>query len=137
MQPDAPTVRYILGLFEPTPPPLEEAERLGAMVGSWPEMLAHLLLRRGALRTYPEIAASIRQRAAGCGNPATPRPPGADMQRLERTEAALEAALATALQAEKERVKIADKVNAAWRDYLAERPAAGFDLHLRIATEDG
>jgi hypothetical protein len=37
------------------------------------------------------------------------------------------------LQAERERVALAGKVSAAWRDHVAERAPAGFDLHLRIA----
>lgn len=134
MQLDATTLRHILGLFEPVPPTPQEAARLAALIGSWPELLPHLLLRRDTLRTCPEIAAAIRQRAeAYRGGPATPRPPGPDLQRQARTEAALEAALAAMLRAEKERAELADRVSIAWRDQVAEHPPEGFDLHLRIA----
>ena len=45
---DAVATRDVIALFEPAPS-LKEAERLAALVGSWEELLAHLLLRRGSL----------------------------------------------------------------------------------------
>lgn len=130
-------VRHLLTMFEPGPVSAGEAARLASLVGSWHEMLAHLLLRRGTLEAYPDLATEIRAQAeAYRGGPVTRRPPGGgDMIRLARTESALEEALSALLAAERERIEVADRVSAAWREHVAERPASGFDLPLRIATE--
>jgi len=129
-------VRHLLAMFEAGPVPAEEAARLAGLVGSWHEMLAHLLLRRGSFEAYPDLAAAIRAQAEPYrGGPATRRPPGGDMRRLAQTEAMLEEALAALLATERERLEIADRVSTAWRDHVAERPATGFDLNLRVAPE--
>jgi hypothetical protein len=131
-------VRHVLAMFEPGPVPAEEAARLSALVGSWEEMLAHLLLRRGTLAAYPELDAAIRARAESYrGGPATRRPPGGDMRRLAETEEALEEALAALLAAERERRELADRALEAWRAHVAERPAGRCDVRLRIGVGVG
>jgi hypothetical protein len=131
---EAATARAAIGLFEATPS-AGEAERLAALTGSWSELLAHLLLRRSSLP--PDIDAAIRAAAGAHGGAASPRPHGPDARRLRETDAALDAAMAGLMQAEASARAAADAVTAALGAHAAERPVAGFDLHLRIAVQGG
>ncbi|MBR0670929.1 hypothetical protein [Neoroseomonas soli] len=126
------SARAALALFEATPT-AREAERVAALTGSWTELLAHLLLRRSSLP--PDIAAAIRAAAGTRGGAASPRPRGPDARRLRETDAALDAAMAALMQAEAAARAAADAATAALGAHAAERPVAGFDLHLRIASE--
>jgi hypothetical protein len=127
---DAAGARAAVELFEAAPA-AGEAERLAALTGSWPELLAHLLLRRSSLP--PDIAAAIRAAASAHGSAASPRPHGPDARRLRETHEALDAAMAALMQAEAGARAAADAVTAALGAHAAERPVAGCDLHLRIA----
>jgi hypothetical protein len=132
------SVRHVLAMLEPGPALNAEAARLAALTGSWPELLAHLLLRRGSLDACPEIAEAIRAQAASYGGgPASPRAEGRDLMQMERTATELEDALAAILaaEAEAERLALADRASAAWRAHTGARPGTAFDLHLRMATE--
>ena len=66
---DPRTARDTLALFEGSATP-EEGARLAALLGSWEEMLAHLLLRRGSLP--PDIAAAIHAAHASGGSRSQP-----------------------------------------------------------------
>ncbi|MBW6398580.1 hypothetical protein KPL78_12015 [Roseomonas sp. HJA6] len=129
---DAEAVREALDIFEGPQP---SAERLVALVGSWDELLAHLLLVRGAL---PEdVDAAIRAATQGRRGAASPRPPGPDARRLRETEEALAAAMTALTAAEAAARAAADAASAALGAYVAERPVASFDLHLRIGPGGG
>jgi hypothetical protein len=127
---EAGTVRDTIALFEPAPAP-RDAARLAALVGSWEELLAHLLLRRDSLT--PDIAAAIRLAAKARGDAATPRPLGPDAIRLRETDEALAAAITALTAAEAASRSAGDALTAALGAHAAERPVTGFDLHLRIA----
>lgn len=131
---DAAAVRDAIALFEPAPP-LPEAGRLATLVGSWEELLAHLLLRRDSLP--PDIAGAIRQAAEARGNAASPRPAGPDAIRLRETQAALADAIGALTAAEAAGRAAGDALIAALGAHAAERPVRGFDLHLRIAPGGG
>jgi hypothetical protein len=129
---EADGARAAIALFEAAPA-AGEAERLAALTGSWPELLAHLLLRRSSLP--PDIAQAVRAAARAHGGAASPRPPGPDARRLRETDAALDAAMVALMQAEAAVRAAADAATAALGAHAAERPVAGFDLHLRIAVQ--
>ena len=138
MQLDAEAVEQLLDMLEPGPAPPGEAERLAALVGSWPEMLAHLLLRRDGLA--PEIAGALRGHAGafrgGALDRRPPRPPGElDPARQDRSRQALEAALAALLATERERAEALAAADAALREHTLAHPCRGFDLHHRIGRE--
>ncbi len=136
MRYDPAAVRQILTMLEPGPAPAAEAERLAGLLGSWGETLAHLLLRRDSFAAYPEIAEAMQAwTAVHASGPATPRPPGADMRRLTATALALEEALGAVLAAERERLPVSDRADAAWRAYAGERPAAGQGRRLSFGEE--
>jgi hypothetical protein len=126
---DARRVREALALFE-NGVTAEEGARLAALVGSWEELLAHLLLRRGSLPA--DVAAAIRAACDTQGRHATPRPPGPDVGRLRATEEALHEALAALIAADAAVGGAADAALAAFGAHAAERPGTGSDLHLRI-----
>jgi hypothetical protein len=141
MQLDAEAVERLLAMLEPEPASPEEAGRLAALTGSWPEMLAHLLLlRRGSLE--PEIDAALRAHAEQFrGGPIDRRPPqgpgSLDLGRQARSERALEEALAAVLATERERAEAMAAADAALRDHTLAHPRRGFDLHRRIGREPG
>ncbi|GGJ02185.1 hypothetical protein GCM10011320_06300 [Neoroseomonas lacus] len=127
---DAAAARDAIALFEPVPSP-REAERLAALVGSWEELLAYLLLRRGSVPG--DVAGAIRAATGPRGGAASPRPQGPDAIRLRETEEGLAAAIAALTQAEATVRAAGDALTAALGAHAAERPVSGFDLHLRIA----
>jgi hypothetical protein len=127
---DAAATGNAVGLFEPVPAP-QDGARLAALLGSWEELLAHLMLRRGSLP--PDIAAAIRAAAGGRGGAASPRPHGPDAIRLRETEERLASAIAALTEAEAAARIAGDALTAALGAHAAERPVTGFDLHLRIA----
>lgn len=127
---DAAATRDVLALFEAAPP-LAEAERLATLVGSWEELLAHLLLRRGSLPG--DIADAIRAGSGMRRGAASPRPQGPDAIRRRETEEGLAAAIVALTKAEAAARAAGDALTAALGAHAAERPVSGFDLHLRIA----
>lgn len=127
---DPRAARDTLALFEGRATP-EEGARMAALLGSWEEMLAHLLLRRGSLP--PDIAAAIHAARDTSGRHATPRPAGPDTARLRATAQALDAAMVALMQAEAAARAAADAATAAFGAHAAERAGTGDDLHLRIA----
>lgn len=127
---DAAATRDAIALFEPAPS-LRDAGRLATLVGSWEELLAHLLLRRGSLPG--DIAGAIRAASGARGGAASPRPSGPDAIRLRETEEELAAAIAALTRAEAAARAAGDALTAALGAHAAERPVRGFDLHLRIA----
>jgi len=138
MQLDAEAVGQLLDMLEPGPALPGEAEQLAALIGSWPEMLAHLLLRRDSLA--PEVAGALREHAAsfrgGALDRRPPRPPGElDLARQDRSRQALEAALAALLATERERAEALAAADAALREHSLAHPRRGFDLHHRIGRE--
>jgi hypothetical protein len=140
MQLDAEAVERLLDMLEPEPVTPAEAGRLAALTGSWPELLAHLLLRRGTLA--PEIAEALHGHAerfrGGALDRRPPRRPGElDLARQDRSQQALEAALAAVLTAERERAEAMAAADAALREHTLARPHRGFDLHRRIGREPG
>jgi hypothetical protein len=136
MQFSSDAVRHALALLEPGPHPPGEAARLAALTGSWPELLAHLLLRRDSFAACPEITTAIHRHSAACrGGPASPRAETADLLRMQQTSADLETTLVAVLAAEAERTAVADRAAGAWRAHAGARPAGSMDLPLRIATE--
>lgn len=127
---DAAATRDAIGLFEPMPT-LPDCARLAALVGSWEELLAHLILRRESLP--PDVVAAIRAATGARGGAASPRPQGPDAIRLRETEERLASAIAALTQAEAAARTAGDALTAALGAHAAERPVTGFDLHLRIA----
>ena len=66
------------------------------------------------------------------GGLASPRPPGANAERLAAAATGLQAALTGLMEAERARLAVADAASVALGAQAAERPPDGFDLHLRI-----
>ena len=127
-------MQAVVTLFEGVALAPAEAARLARLVGSWPEMLAHLTLRRDGFGRYPELSALLLEAAAAYrGGLASPRPPGADAGRLAAAATGLQAALTGLMEAERARLAAADAVSAALGAQAAERAPDGFDLHLRIS----
>ncbi|MBL6457511.1 hypothetical protein JMJ55_19445 [Belnapia sp. T6] len=141
MQFDADAVHRLLAMLEPGAPAPGEAARLAAEVGSWPEMLAHLLLRRGSFEPWPELSAALRAPMARFrGGPLNRRPQARaamDVQRQEGSQQALEAALAALIEAERARAEPVAAADAALRAHVEARPRGGFDLHHRIRPGQG
>jgi hypothetical protein len=142
MQFSADAVRRVLTMLEPGAADPAAAHRLAEDVGSWPELLAHLLLRRDSLKPYPDIEAALRTPAERFrGGPLNRRPragPGAaDMQFQERSQKALEVALDALLAAERVAATAATAAGTALRDHVLAHPRHGFDLHHRIQTDAG
>jgi hypothetical protein len=138
MQIDAEAVERLLEMLEAEAPAPGEARRLAALTGAWPELLAHLLLRRGSLE--PEIAAALRAHVGRFrGGPVDrrpPQPPGSlDLLRQARSEQALEEALAAVLAAERERAAAMAAADAALREHVLAHRRRGFDLHRRVGHE--
>jgi hypothetical protein len=103
------------------------------LTGSREEFLANLILRRRVFASAPRLEATLLSEGQKAGQALTTRPPSnidpfraeASQQRLETAEEALMAIAEIAGPG-------ALAMEAAWRDYVAERPAMGFDLQHRI-----
>lgn len=139
---EAESVHRLLGMIEADPPVPAEAGRLAALTGSWPELLAHLLLRRGSFASEPEIEAALRAPAERFrSGPLNRRPADGsarqDVVGQERSQQALEAALAELLAAERQRAGTMAAAEAALREHVLARPRRGFDLHRRIRPDAG
>lgn len=135
-------VHRLLAMLEPGPADPAAAHRLAEDVGSWSELLAHLLLRRRTLAAYPDVEAALRAPAEGFrGGPLNRRPklgPAAvDMQRQESSQQALETALGALVAAERVAATAAAAAGAALRDHVLARPRHGFDLHHRMRPDAG
>jgi hypothetical protein len=139
---DAESVRRLLAMIEPGAPVPGEAETLAVQIGSWPEMLAHLLLRRETFVARPEIGQALHRLAEPYrGGPLNrrPRAPGqpGNASRRDESQAALEVSLTELLAAEKAKVAVARQADAALRAHVQARPWRRFDLHHRMLPERG
>ena len=116
--------------------PAENEARLAELVrltGSREEFLANLILRRRVFAAAPQLEAALLAEGQKAGQALTPRPPsGIDPFRAEATQRQLETAEDALMAIAEIAGPGALGLEAAWRDYVADRPAAGFDLQHRI-----
>lgn len=132
---DGAAVQTIIALFEP-PPSQADSVRLAAMIGSWPELLPHLMLCRETISVCPEIDQAIRKQAAAfrVGKMELAPPREVKSERLALSEAALEDALRAVLHIEQDRAGALGAAHDALRACTAARMGTDFDLHLRISV---
>ena len=116
--------------------PAENEARLAELVrltGSREEFLANLILRRRVFAAAPPLEAALLAEGQKAGHALTTRPPsGIDPFRAEATQRQLETAEDALMAIAEIAGPGALGLEAAWRNYVAERPAAGFDLQHRI-----
>jgi hypothetical protein len=80
-------VSAVVLLLEGVVLPVEEAASLARLVGSRPELLAHLLVCRHSFRAYPDIVEELHRAAAEVGpGPTTDRPDRPDNAARRRAD---------------------------------------------------